>query len=197
VAPVLDPATRTAQVEVDIPNLGFRLKPGMYARVSFTVDHRKDTLTVPANAVVDLGEQRGVFLPGDGETAKFQAVSTGLADQRSVEITSGLSEGDRIISTGAAALRDGDRIVLAGEGDREGGQRAGGGAGRSGGPRGGGDGQDTGDSVRQGNGTATSGAPGTFSGGEGRRQGGDAAADRQQGGSGRESAPALDRGNRP
>ena len=42
VAPILDPATRTAQVEIEIPNPGFRLKPGMYARVRFTVErHRK------------------------------------------------------------------------------------------------------------------------------------------------------------
>src|SRR5439155_18480822 len=33
VAPVLDPSTRTAQMEVDIANPQFRLKPGMYARV--------------------------------------------------------------------------------------------------------------------------------------------------------------------
>src|SRR5262245_50213195 len=37
VAPVLDPATRTAQMEVEIQNLQFRLKPGMYARVTFVV----------------------------------------------------------------------------------------------------------------------------------------------------------------
>ena len=38
VAPVLDPATRTAPIEIEIPNPSFRLKPGMYARVSITTD---------------------------------------------------------------------------------------------------------------------------------------------------------------
>ena len=47
VAPVLDPATRTAQIEIEVPNADFRLKPGMYARVSVTIESRKDTTLVP------------------------------------------------------------------------------------------------------------------------------------------------------
>ena len=38
VAPVFDPATRTAEMEIEIPNSSYRLKPGMYSRVSLTVD---------------------------------------------------------------------------------------------------------------------------------------------------------------
>src|SRR5581483_5670993 len=63
VAPVLDPATRTAQIEVEIENPSFRLKPGMYAKVDFTVERRPNTLVVPANAIIDLNGQKGVFLP--------------------------------------------------------------------------------------------------------------------------------------
>ena len=45
----------------------------MYAKVNFTVDKRENTLVVPANAVVDLGGKRGVFLPAEGDVATFQA----------------------------------------------------------------------------------------------------------------------------
>ena len=62
VAPVFDPATRTAQMEIEVPNPGFRLKPGMYARVRLTVERRPNALTVPRNAVVDVDGKRGVFL---------------------------------------------------------------------------------------------------------------------------------------
>jgi HlyD family secretion protein len=115
VAPVLDPATRTAQIEVAVENSNYRLKPGMYARVIFTVDRRDNTLVVPANAVVDIGGNRGVFQPGDGDVAKFKAIETGLVDQDLIEVASGLAEGDQIVTTGAAALREGDRIVPLGE----------------------------------------------------------------------------------
>jgi len=135
VAPVFDPATRTAQMEIEIPNPGFRLKPGMYARVRLTVERRPDALTVPRNAVVDLDGKRGVFLVNEG-IAKFVEVATGLSDGERMEILSGLQEGQRVITTGSLALRDGDRVALPGGGGRGGGRGAGGqkgGGGTSGG----------------------------------------------------------------
>jgi membrane fusion protein, multidrug efflux system len=122
IAPVLDPATRTAEIEVEIPNRDFRLKPGMYARVSLTIAERANALVVPRNAVVDIEGQRGVFL-ARRDTAEFRPVKIGLEEPQRVEIVAGLDERDRVITTGAAALRDGDRIVLAG-------QRGGGAGGR-------------------------------------------------------------------
>jgi membrane fusion protein (multidrug efflux system) len=126
VSPVLDPATRTAQIEVEIDNPQFRLKPGMYARVIFTVEHHANTLVVPANALVDVQGQRGVFRP-DGpakDVAKFHPIEVGLMSDQLVEVASGLTEGDRVVSTGAAALREGDKIILPGQ--RQGGDRVGG-----------------------------------------------------------------------
>jgi membrane fusion protein (multidrug efflux system) len=136
-APILDPATRTAQIEIAIANQNFRLKPGMYAKVTFMVDRRENTLVVPANAVVDIGGRRGVFLPNQGETAKFQPIEPGVTTAELVEVVAGLSEGDRIITTGAGALREGDKILLPGQSPEtagSGGQR---GRGRRGGAPGG------------------------------------------------------------
>jgi RND family efflux transporter MFP subunit len=110
VAPVFDAATRTASMEIEVPNPGYRLKPGMYARVRLTAQRKADALTVPRTAVVDSEGRRGVFLP-NGQNAKFQPVSTGLQDNDRVEITEGLTEGQRVITTGALALREGDRIT--------------------------------------------------------------------------------------
>jgi hypothetical protein len=45
-------------------------------------------------------------------------VQTGIRDTQQVEITGGLDEGARVITTGATALRDGDRIVSAKDGNR-------------------------------------------------------------------------------
>ena len=73
VAPVLDPATRTAQIEIEVQNANFRLKPGMYAKVDFVVERRENTLVVPANAIVDLDGKKGVFLPGRRRRRAVQA----------------------------------------------------------------------------------------------------------------------------
>jgi RND family efflux transporter MFP subunit len=125
VAPVFDPATRTAVMEIEVPNPGYRLKPGMFARVRLTVERRAGALTVPRNAVVDTEGKRGVFMV-DAQTARFREVQTGLTDGERVEIVAGLNDGDRVITVGALALRDGDRVTLidaAGPGAGRGGRR--------------------------------------------------------------------------
>ncbi len=130
VAPVFDPATRTAEMEIEVPNTGFRLKPGMYARVQLTVDTRTNALTVPRNALIDLEGREGVFIAGAAPTgtsgggggpaagnvmtAKFVPVQVGIRDGEHIEIRSGVEDGARVITTGAGALKDGDRIVAAG-----------------------------------------------------------------------------------
>lgn len=129
VAPVFDSATRTATMEIEVPNPGYRLKPGMYARVQLTVDRRPDALTVPRSAVVDSEGKRGVFLIDDGNVARFTPIRTGLQDPIRVEVLEGLNDGQRVITTGAMALRSGDKVQLVGGGR---GGRRGGGAGGNG-----------------------------------------------------------------
>ena len=76
-APILDPATRTAQVEIEIPNSTYRLKPGMYARARFTVEKHDNALVVPTAAVVDIQGKLGLWLPADeGDNPVFSPVTT-------------------------------------------------------------------------------------------------------------------------
>ena len=136
IAPVFDPQTRTAEMEIEVPNSGFRLKPGMYARVDLTTGSRDNALTVPQNAVVLLEGKTGVFVGQEGQdkgaqpaseqrggrggaapmTAKFTPVETGIRDGDQVEITGGINDGARVVTVGATALKDGDRIVIANQG---------------------------------------------------------------------------------
>ena len=116
ISPILDPATRTAEIEIEVPNSDFRLKPGMYARVSLVVGSRSQALAVPREAVVIRTSARGVFrvdTRGGPPTAQFVSLVTGLEDERHVEVLDGLSEGDRVVTTGAAGLQHGDPILLA------------------------------------------------------------------------------------
>jgi HlyD family secretion protein len=133
VSPVLDPATRTAPIEIEIPNSEFRLKPGMYARVGITTQAKKEALVLPASAVVDLGGRRGVFQL-QNDVAVFRTVQVGTEQGSVVEILAGLNEGDQVISTGAGALRDGDRVALAGSGQPGQASDGSGSTGRGGGP---------------------------------------------------------------
>ena len=138
VAPVLDPATRTATMEVEIPNSDHKLKPGMYARINLTVEERKGTLVAPKNAVIDFENKRGVWMPNDQKRATFVPVTLGIEGPLQIEILSGLKEGDRFVTTGAGAVRNNDQLVIAGEvSDGPSGGAPGGGGGRKfGGPGG-------------------------------------------------------------
>jgi len=124
VAPVLDPATRTASVEIEIQNPQYRLKPGMYARVGIVTDSHSNALVVPTNALVDLNGTRGVYVAANN-LAAFHPVKTGIEGPTRTEILDGIADGDRVVTTGAAGLRNGDPIVLAGgqRGGAEGGGR--------------------------------------------------------------------------
>ena len=168
VSPVLDPATRTAPIEVEIPNPSFRLKPGMYARVGITLDTVKDALVAPATSLVDLGGRRGVFQPIN-QVAVFRAVQVGTEQGDLVEIVGGITEGTQVITTGAGQLRDGDRVLVAG------------GRGGRGGRRGEGTGQPATDSASSGRRPST-GAQGARGGVDGR---GEATAAASQTSSGR------------
>lgn len=172
VAPVLDPATRTAQIEVEVQNSSFRLKPGMYAKVDFVVEHKENTLVLPANAIVDMNGSKGVFLPDEGDVARFKPISIGMSQPDVVEVMDGLAEGTRVVTTGAAALREGDRIVLLGQAG--GGRGAGrGGRGARGGAPGNGASGGRGPGAAGGGAPDAQGPPGAGGGGEGRgRRGG-------------------------
>jgi RND family efflux transporter MFP subunit len=129
-SPVLDPATRTAPIEIEIPNDTYRLKPGMYARVGIVTESHPNALVVPTNALVDASGTRGVYLSVNN-LASFHPVKVGIEGNDRTEILDGVAEGDRVVTTGAAGLRNGDPIVLAGGGAGRGG-RGGRGGGRGG-----------------------------------------------------------------
>ncbi len=140
VSPILDPATRTAQMEVEIPNRDFRLKPGMYAKVNLEIENRQNVLLVPKVALVDSEGQRGVYQPSADNRAAFKKVSVGIEDNAHAEILEGLAEGDVVISAGAGALRRDDQLTIAGQDGPSRGPAGGSGDGRpamGGRPRGG------------------------------------------------------------
>jgi HlyD family secretion protein len=143
VSPILDPATRTATMEVEIPNVDYRLKPGMYARVQLTIEERIGTTLVPKRAVVDFEGKRGVWTATEENKAQFLAVKLGLEDAERIEVIDGVKVGDRIVVDGAASLRSGDTLTAQGQGPGgpggPEGRRPGMGAGQRG-PRGAGEG---------------------------------------------------------
>lgn len=119
IAPVLDPATRTALVEVEIPNPAGALKAEMFARVRLDVATLRDAVVVPRDALVYKGQQAGVYVLVQDKPV-FRAVETGSAYGEDVEVVSNLPAGTTVVNRGAAMIQDGDQIrIIRGE-DAEG-----------------------------------------------------------------------------
>jgi len=113
VAPLLNQETRTGEVEIELPNPGAVLKPGMFARVEVGVQTRRGVLLVPEGARVKTVEGYGLFkVQGDGPRVKLVAVKTGLSHKGWVEVEGPLKPGDQIVTLGSNLLRDGQRVKL-------------------------------------------------------------------------------------
>jgi RND family efflux transporter MFP subunit len=106
IAPVLDAATRSGSVQVEIPNPGGRLKAEMSARIQMEMGTEHRSVVVPRDAVVMRGSQTGVNVL-EGDRVRFQSIQTGLTTDQGVEVVSGLESGTTIVTRGSQGLQDG------------------------------------------------------------------------------------------
>jgi len=101
----LDLATRTLQAEINFPNLGHLLKPGMYAKLELILSEKPDALTVPREAVLKENGKEFVFTV-EGNQAFRKPVVTGIERENVIEIVEGVKDGDKIVVRGQESLRD-------------------------------------------------------------------------------------------
>ncbi len=111
-AGALDATTRTLKVEVDVPNPDGALLPGMFVRVRITLPKPKAELMVPANTLVFRSEGPSIVVVDENSKARFRPVKLGRDFGTNVEVLSGVSEQDRLVSNPPDALRDGDSLSL-------------------------------------------------------------------------------------
>ena len=109
--PVLDEATRSAQVIARVPNPGNRFRPGMSANVSAVLSERMNALTIPSEAVFAEGTQTFVYVVAPDSSVARTAVKLGTRLADVVEVTEGLKEGDRIVRAGHQKLFDKAKVI--------------------------------------------------------------------------------------
>jgi membrane fusion protein (multidrug efflux system) len=111
VDPIVDAQTRTIQLTAQVPNPDRRLKPGMSANVAVTLAERPDALVVPDEAVFAEGAQSFVYIVNPDSTVGRAAVSLGLRDSSRVEVTQGLTAGQRVVTAGHQKIFPGAHVV--------------------------------------------------------------------------------------
>lgn len=104
VADILDPDTRTLKARIAMPNDASRLKPGMFALVTFHSEPVA-SVVVPATALVVLGDKTVVYKEVAPWTFEERAVTTGATQGKDVVITSGLAAGERVVAQDAVLLQ--------------------------------------------------------------------------------------------
>lgn len=99
IQPQVDPMTRTLKIRLEAENPGLALKPDMYVDVEFRVAMPL-RLTVPAEAVLDSGLRKTVFVDRGNGYLEPRQVETGERIADRIEIRHGLKAGERIVTSG-------------------------------------------------------------------------------------------------
>ncbi len=106
----LERGTRTMLVEIDFPNDGYFLRPGMFGKVIINLEAHKDTLTIPAEALIIEKGKVYVYVVDDNTVRKV-SLKTGIDDGIIVEILDGLEENDKVIVAGKHLVSEGEAVI--------------------------------------------------------------------------------------
>jgi len=110
--PVVDPATRTAEVRLLAPNPDRLLKAGMFARLELVLQTRPDSLVITEGALVPALDRFSVYVVND-DRAHLRPVKLGARLPGKVEIREGLTADARVITSGTQKIVDGMRVTNA------------------------------------------------------------------------------------
>jgi RND family efflux transporter MFP subunit len=109
-ANALDPATRTLLAEVQVPNQGGLLLPGMYSEVSFTTARREPPLIIRADALVVRGDGPHVAVVGNDDVVHFQLVQVGRDYGDQLEVLGGLAKGQHVVISPGDVVRENTKV---------------------------------------------------------------------------------------
>lgn len=107
----LDPATRTMQIEVLLPNKEGILLPGAYVQVALTTPGSQ-ALTTPSNTLLFRGEGPRVAIVDAQGKVRLQSVRLGRYLGDSVEVLDGLTGNERLVLNPTDSLADGDVVSV-------------------------------------------------------------------------------------
>ncbi|MDD3763073.1 MAG: efflux RND transporter periplasmic adaptor subunit [Nevskiales bacterium] len=111
ISPVVDAGTGTVKVTVAMAPGQAGLKPGMFGRVEILYDRRENALLIPKDAVMTEDAQQSVFVVQEGR-AHRRPVKVGYSDADHYEVLDGLADGEQLVVTGQASLKDDSLIEV-------------------------------------------------------------------------------------
>jgi membrane fusion protein (multidrug efflux system) len=108
--PRIETGTRTLLLRALCDNPDGSLLPGAFANVTLPLEAVRDALLVPAEAVIPGLDEKNVYVVKEG-VAQRRAVQTGARTAAMVHVIGGIQAGDRVITSGLQALREGQKVM--------------------------------------------------------------------------------------
>lgn len=116
ISPTLNSLTRTASIEIAIPNRDHLLKPGMFVEVRLVIGKTENLVLIPKHTILIEAGKKKVFVL-KGSKAEERWVDAGFSDKDLTYIKSGLSPEDSLVTLGQNQLQPGDKVkIVKGEG---------------------------------------------------------------------------------
>ena len=112
-ADAIDPATRTLNTEVDVPNKDSKLLPGSFGQVHFATGTSVPRITIPVNAMLFRAEGPQVAVVDKDGKVHLRPISIGRDFGATLEILGGLDVSDRIIINPSDSLDEGQQVHVA------------------------------------------------------------------------------------
>jgi len=117
--PTLDPATRTGEIEIHIPNKDLRLHSGMFAHIRLYLGERKG-MVILSDALINVpGTGNYYVYVVENACAVQKNIKTGISQGEYTEVVSGLKAGEQVVVKGQNRLRDGVAVVVEGQVPRD------------------------------------------------------------------------------
>lgn len=105
----IDTTTRSVEARAELPNVDGALKPGLFMTVTLSLARRENAVIVPEEALIPVGSRQFVFIVKAGKALRTE-VQVGQRIPGEVEILSGVSLGDDIVTAGIQKIRDGSIV---------------------------------------------------------------------------------------
>ncbi|PID44497.1 MAG: hypothetical protein CR981_01335 [Proteobacteria bacterium] len=109
VSPSPETAARLYRLELEIENRDHLILPGMFLRAEIIKQKKEDVVAIPFYSIISRNNEQYVFVERDGVVSK-RLVETGIMEKWLIEITSGLSSGERLIIEGNRDIEDNQKV---------------------------------------------------------------------------------------
>ncbi len=109
--PLVDTNGRSIVIRAMVKNTEARLRPGMFARVRLLFSDERDSVAVPEQSLIPVGDEHFLFKVVDGRAQRFK-IDIGQRREGQVEVLQGLTAGDVVVTAGQLKLRDGSQVKV-------------------------------------------------------------------------------------